>query len=87
MNIGFIIFGFIILSSFIFLELDLKEFHNYKKLFKIILYFLLIFLLLAATIYLTIFIVENPNMNTIISIFTMILQIFIILFSFCILIK
>ena len=81
MNIGLIIFGFVILSSFIFLELDLKEFHNYKKLFKIILYFLLIFLLIAATIYFTILIVENPNMNTIVSIFTRILQISIILFS------
>ena len=81
MNILLIIFGFVILSLFIFFQLKLNEFNDYKKLFKIIFSFILIFLLLLATIYLIIFLVQNPTMNVVFTVFTRLLEILIILFT------
>ena len=81
MNILLIIFGFIILSLFIFFQLKLNEFNDYKKLFKITFSFILIFLLLLVTIYLIIFLVQNPTMNVVFSVFTRLLEILIILFT------
>lgn len=81
MNIILILFGFIILSLFIFFQLKLNEFNDYKKLFKIIFLFILILLLLLGTIYLIIVLVQNPTMNVFFSIFTRLLEILIILFT------
>ena len=81
MNIILIIFGFIILSLFIFFQLKLNEFNDYRKLFKITLSFILILLLLLGTIYLIIVLVQNPTMNVFFSIFTRILEILIVLFT------
>ncbi len=87
MNIILIIFGFIILSLFIFFQLKLNEFNNYKKLFKITFSFILILLLLLGTIYLIIVLVQNPTMNVFFSIFTRILEILIVLFTLSFLYK
>lgn len=87
MNIILIIFGFIILSLFIFFQLKLNEFNDYKKLFKITFSFILILLLLLGTIYLIIVLVQNPTMNVFFSIFTRILEILIVLFTLSFLYK
>lgn len=87
MNIILIIFGFIILSLFIFFQLKLNEFNNYKKLFKITFSFILILLLLLGTIYLIIVLVQNPTMNVFFSIFTRLLEILIVLFTLSFLYK
>ena len=87
MNIILIIFGFIILSLFIFFQLKLNEFNDYKKLFKITFSFILILLLLLGSIYLIIVLVQNPTMNVFFSIFTRILEILIVLFTLSFLYK
>ena len=87
MNIILIIFGFIILSLFIFFQLKLNEFNDYKKLFKITFSFILILLLLLGAIYLIIVLVQNPTMNVFFSIFTRILEILIVLFTLSFLYK
>lgn len=87
MNIILIIFGFIILSLFIFFQLKLNEFNDYKKLFKITFSFILILLLLLGTIYLIIVLVQNPTINVFFSIFTRLLEILIVLFTLSFLYK
>ena len=81
MNIFLIMFGFVLLSLFIFFQIKLNEFQNYKQLFKITMGFILIITILFAAIYLTIFLIQNPSMNVIFSIITRIIEIFIVLLT------
>ena len=90
MNIVLIIFGFIILSLFIFFQLKLNEFNKfneYNKLFKILYFFISILLLILGIILIIIILIKNPTINTVFTLFTRVLEIFIFLFTLTFLYK
>lgn len=75
MNIILILLGFIFLTVFIFFQLKLSDFKDYKKFFKILGSFIIILLALIFMIYFIIIIIQNPTMNNIFSIITRIIEI------------